>query len=203
MIFVDEMARVYNSWDDYVNGNTVSRQILIAPNRGVYSKRNTTSDWLEVFPSPDCGIGSTVIRSADVGTTIASLGSSGILIASIASAPIAAPLLAGAVVVGIGCGAYSMIRSSYSLFDRNRHEQSISLADSEARGSWFGVVGGAAGMAAGGITRGVSYLAQNGTNITTAVRTTVNLVNATAITANGVGVVNGFFGIFVVSIDLL
>lgn len=127
------------------------------------------------------------------------MGSSGILIAGVLSAPIAAPVLAGAAIVGISCGAYSLLRGSFSLFERHKHEQSISLTDAEARGNWLGIAGGLSGLAAGGAVRGVAYMARNGQNVGVALRATVNVLNGAAIATNGVGVVNGFFGMYIVS----
>lgn len=122
------------------------------------------------------------------------------MIAGVLSAPIAAPVLAGAAIVGISCGAYSLIRGGFSLFERHKHEQPIGFGDAEARGNWLGIAGGVAGLAAGGAVRGVAYLAREGQHVGVGLRVAVNVLNGVAIATNGAGVVNGFFGIYFVSV---
>lgn len=197
MIFVDENARVYNNWNDYVKTNALPKSIIIAPKRGIYNGDYSNRVILDIFCSPKCGIGNTVIRSVDIGSTIAAIGSSGIMIASImTTATIAAPVLVGAAAVGIGSAAYSTIRSTFNLVDRHQHEQTLSFGDVDARGNWLGVAGGAAGMASSAISPSISFLARNGRTIGVPLQATCNVINASAIAANGAGIVNGFFGIF-------
>lgn len=197
MIFVDETARVYNTWESYVNSNYLPKGVMITPRKGVYvTETDTDRVILSVFRTPASGSGAKFIGGVDIGSTIAGLGSSIVLIGSLFAPIVLAPVVVPAVVVGAGCGAYSIARSSWSLFDKSKHEQSISLADAEARSNWFGIVGGAAGMTAGGFTKGLSYMAQSGQEIGMTMRAAANIANVTAMTANGCGVVNGFVGIF-------
>lgn len=37
MIFVDEMGRVYQNWDDFKSNNAYGRSIIVAPKLGIYS----------------------------------------------------------------------------------------------------------------------------------------------------------------------
>lgn len=197
MIFVDETARVYNTWESYIECNNLPAGVMVAPRKGVYvTETDTNRVIVSLFRTPASSSGVKFIGGADIGTTIAGLGSSLLLIGSIFAPIVLAPAVVPAVVVGAGCGAYSIVRSSWSLFDKSKHEQSISLADAEARSNWFGIVGGAAGMAAGGIVRGVSYMATSGQEVGMAMRAAANIANATAMAANGCGVVNGFVGVF-------
>lgn len=195
MIFVDETARVYNTWEAYVNNNYLPKGVMVAPKKGIYVTKEDKVI-LSFFITPASMSGSKFIGYSDIGSTIAGLGSSLLLIGSLFAPVVLAPVVVPAAVVGAGCGAYSVARSGWSLFDKSKHEQTISLADAEARANWFGIVGGAAGMAAGGITKGVAYMAASGQEVGMAMRAAANMANVTAMATNGCGVVNGFVGIF-------
>lgn len=123
MVFVDEAARVYATWQEYICFNTLPKSILIAPKRGIYNADVDGNVILEVYDTPTCHTGAVIIRRIDLGATVGSLASSSLIIAGILSAPIASPLLVGATAIGIGCCAYGLIRSGYALFDRGYHQQ--------------------------------------------------------------------------------
>lgn len=197
MIFVDETARVYNTWEAYIVGNNLPPGVMVTPRKGVYvTETDTDRVIVSLFRTPASSSGYKFIGGADIGTTFAGLGSSLVLIGSLFAPVVLAPVVVPAVVVGAGCGAYSVVRSTWSLFDKNKHEQSISVTDAEARSNWFGIVGGAAGMTAGGFTKGLSYMATSGQEVGMAMRAAANVANVTAMAVNGGGVVNGFVGVF-------
>lgn len=220
MIFVDEYARVYMDWDDFLNSNMLPRAYMIAPKQGIYQ----TDSWnmvdiikymkknkkvitkifymkvdLVVKETPKCSIKNSFINVADTASVIGGIGSSVILIGGIFTAAVAAPVVGGAAVVGGVCAGYSALRSGTTLADRSNHGQTINpISDSEARNHWIGIAGGIIGVAAGGATKLIGNMAQSGENINTALRTTVNIMNATALGVNGAGVVNGFVGVYIV-----
>lgn len=197
MLFVDETARVYNTWEAYVNNNNLPRGIMVAPKRGVYvTETDTERVIVSLFRTPSSSPASILIGRVDIGSTFAGLGSSLVLIGSLFAPVVLAPVVAPAVAVGVGCGAYSVGRSVWSLFDRSNHEQTINPRDAEARANWFGVAGGATGMAAGGITNTLSYMVRSGQDIGMTMRAAANIANIAAMATNGCGVVNGFFGVF-------
>lgn len=204
MVFVDEAARVYATWQEYICFNTLSKSILIAPKKGIYNADADGQVILEVYDTPTCHTGAKIIRRIDLGATVGSLASSSLIIAGILSAPIASPLLVGATAIGIGCCAYGLIRSGYALFDRGYHQQTLSLKNSDARSSWIGVVGSVFGIFAGGLTKGLSHISKNGRPLGTVLKTAVNISNAMSMVVGGAGLINGFFGMFlVIKLNLL
>lgn len=79
---------------------------------------------LERHLSPACGIDKKLLQGADYVSIAGGLISGGIFVAaaipSIAVAP--AALVVGGV-TGIGVGIYSIARSAFTLYDRNRHRE--------------------------------------------------------------------------------
>lgn len=196
MIFVDESARVYQTWEDYLNKNILPKGIIIVPRKGIYQCDENKKVILDTYKTPAWSVGKAIIKSADIGSTVVGIGSTAIVVGSLFAPILLAPAIAGAVIVGIGCSAYSIARSSWSLFDRVQHKQSVSLANSDARGEWFGFVGAAAGVTAGSLTTSVAYLMKNGKDVHMAMSAAMDIAKVASMTANGYGVVDGFFGIF-------
>lgn len=196
MVFVDEAARVYATWQEYICFNTLPKSILIAPRKGIYNADADGNVILAVYDTPTCHTGAKIIRRIDLGATVGSLASSSLIIAGILSAPIASPLLVGATAIGIGCCAYGLIRSGYALFDRGYHQQTLSFKNADARSNWIGVVGSVFGIFAGGLTKGLSHISKNGRPLGTVLKTAVNISNAMSMVVGGAGLINGFFGMF-------
>lgn len=70
MIFVDEHARVYANWNEYLNNNTLPKAIIITPKRGIYSAGILGHVLLDNYPTPACSPGVAVIKAADIGETL-------------------------------------------------------------------------------------------------------------------------------------
>lgn len=105
-------------------------------------------------------------------------------------------IIAVAAVFGVISAVYAVIRSSAQIHDRSKHEKSISLLNPEARGCWLGIAGGLTGIVAGAASRGLTQLAASGRQISNIVRVSVNAFNVACISVSGLGLVNGFAGIF-------
>lgn len=200
MIFVDEKARVYKNWDDYLKNNRIPKAIIIAPKCGIYCAGILGHVLLDICSTPACSPGNAIIKYVDIGTSIAAFGTTCVVGAGILSAPVTVPVMIGASAVGVTCGAYSLIRSGILLNERHNYEQSISFTDTEARNYWLSIIGGLSSVAASGAVNGLAYLVRDGQEIGLALRTTINVLNTAAIATNGAGVVNGFFNIYIVSI---
>lgn len=67
MIFVDEHARVYANWNEYINNNTLPKAIIVAPKRGIYTAGIMGHVLLDIYPTPECSPGVKVMKVADIG----------------------------------------------------------------------------------------------------------------------------------------
>lgn len=104
--------------------------------------------------------------------------------------PVSAAVVAGSYVVAACSGAYSTVGSASHLSDRSVHEQSISITDRSARGSWLGVMGGTVAFAASDATQFLSSAARAG-GATMFEENVVNGMNITSVIVSGSGLANG------------
>lgn len=166
MIFVDEMARVYQNWSDFQLNNQYDKCVIVAPHMGIYNTDDEGKVLLDTFVASCLLLGNQVVKYTDIGTSVTSLVATGV-VASTALIALPAVAVAGAVGTGIGCAAYAISRGIGKLMDRSSHEQSIALNEKESRGIWLGVAGGVVGVAAGAATKGLEFAARNGQAINT------------------------------------
>lgn len=166
MIFVDEMARVYQNWTDFKLNNQYGQCVIVAPHMGIYNTDEQRTVLLDTFLSSDLLLGNKVVKYTDIGTTVTSVVATGV-VATTAVIALPAIAVAGAVGTGLGCAAYAIGRGISKLMDRSSHEQSIALKERDSRGIWLGLAGGVAGVAAGAATKGVEFAARNGQAINT------------------------------------
>ncbi|ALC48407.1 CG7730 [Drosophila busckii] len=187
MVFVDEHARVYTSWQRYLKNNALPKGMLIAPKGGVYNGDDDVQ--LTVQPTPAYGLKQKIIKAGDGLATTAGLMASVPIAASIA-VPLAPPLLLAASVVGVGSAAYSTVRAVGRLLDRRWHAQSTSLRDAEARSSWLGVAGGVVSLGASGATKILS------TSPNAAAQIAVRGMNVGSLVLNGGSLANGVYELY-------
>lgn len=178
MIFVDEMARVYQSWDDFKLNNQYEKCVIVAPHMGIYNTDDEDKVLLDTFMASCLLLGNKVVKYTDIGTTVTGLVATGV-VATTAVVALPALAVAGAVGTGFGCAAYAIGRGIGKLMDRSSHEQSITLQEKESRGIWLGIAGGVVGVAAGAATKGVEFAARNGQAINT-VRVHIHSVQTVA-----------------------
>lgn len=119
-IFVDELGRVYQHWQDFVENNKFDNCVMLAPQNGIYvgdAKCNEVI--LNVFLR-----NSGVTELLDVGTVITSVIAAGVtLVAAIPAITIAPVVIGTAAIAGVSGAVYSGIRSTYQLYDRYSHKQ--------------------------------------------------------------------------------
>ncbi|XP_063824986.1 uncharacterized protein LOC135074576 [Ostrinia nubilalis] len=120
---------------------------------------------LTVVPSPALGLGATVISATDTLSTVANIGALAGVVGALAAPAIAPVALSAAMVVGVATGSYAIVRSSITLADRNKHEQSIGLENSEARASWINILVSSVGMSCSAAGKLLSWAAESGTNV--------------------------------------
>ncbi|XP_034828125.1 uncharacterized protein [Maniola hyperantus] len=99
--------------------------------------------------------------------------------------------MAATAVAGATTGAYGVTRSSYALYDRASHSQSIAFTDAEARGCWLSIVGSSLGFAQGRMIASMTQSARLGEVMSKAGRIAFLVVQTGTLTVNGIGIVHG------------
>ncbi|XP_061389502.1 uncharacterized protein LOC133324675 [Musca vetustissima] len=194
MVYVDETGRVYKNWQSFLDDNVLPAGTMISPRRGVYNFCINGNVILDAYCTPNATPGAKVMSAAQTSTAVLGVGAACVPIAAALTLPVAAPVMAAAGIVGLGVGAFSTVTSALNLNDRRKHEQSISITDSQARASYLGIAGGLLGMAAAGATRFLNNMAAAG-NATAAIEVIVNGINISTILVSGTGIANGVLDI--------
>ncbi|KAM7358538.1 uncharacterized protein ACRADG_003475 isoform 2-T3 [Cochliomyia hominivorax] len=189
MIYVDETGRVYQNWKAFVEENVLPGGTMVAPRKGIYNFNENNEVILDIYCTPNGTTGAKVMSFAQTGSAVLGIGAACVPFAALAL-PIAAPVLATAGLIGLGIGAFTSITSVLNLVDRSKHEQSISITDSQARSSYVGVVGGAVGVVAAGATKAMTSMAAAG-KATAGLEVFINGMNITSIVISGSGVASG------------
>ncbi|KAI9576117.1 hypothetical protein GQX74_014600 [Glossina fuscipes] len=157
MIYVDEIGRVYQNWESYINENVLPPGIMVAPNRGVYNFENDEVV-LRSYTTPNgkskVMLWDTVQKATTIATSCVSL--------AVSVLPISPPI-----VTAVNCFAYTMgttsvFLSATNLVDRSNHEQSIDIIDRDARRSWLGIASGVVGITSLEATKCMTNMATAG-----------------------------------------
>lgn len=138
-IFVDELGRVYEDWDDLLESNRFGEGLMLTPRNGVYRLDSTGNPDL-VLITQGKSIMAIVDRVA-IGLGFVSIAALGVTCLPIVAgaAVVAEGIAIGASVLGFSTTLYGGGRSIAGLIDRSKHEQTLSLADKEARGAWLNI----------------------------------------------------------------
>ncbi|XP_063908497.1 uncharacterized protein LOC135126394 [Zophobas morio] len=197
-IFIDDVGRVYDSWNGYLANNKLPKCRMIFPKNGRYEADGNGDVILGEQMSPVCGVQNRILEGADIASAVGGIASGGVMVAAtsisaVATAPLVLPLAGAA---GLAVGAYSLGRSAYALYDRHVHKESLSFFESpEARGAYINIVAGSLGFAGAGANVAVSALAAEGYTIGTGARAAVNTLNIVNLGAGGAGVVNASYDV--------
>ncbi|XP_017058940.1 uncharacterized protein LOC108099823 [Drosophila ficusphila] len=197
MIFVDENARVYSNWEQYVFRNTLPKGLMIAPSQGVYTFTDGEEPGVQlmVHPTPASRGRYRLLNAGDKVATVGGLVAT-VPAAAALAVPLGAPLVIAATAVGVATGVYSTLRSASRLIDRRRHGQSTCITDGEARSSWLGVAGGVVGLGATGATKALATAAGAGYKVTPAAQLAVKGINGASVVIAGTGVANGVYDLY-------
>ncbi|XP_066152373.1 uncharacterized protein [Euwallacea fornicatus] len=196
-IFIDSMGRVYENWQDYLTQNKYPKCEMVVPLDGRYQVIDNEV-LLEKHLSPACHLDTKLLQVGDIISTTAGFASGAIFITatvtSMAAMPIIAPsVLIGATVAGAVSGVWAIGRSVQSLVDKNKHKESMSFANSEARGAYLNIVAGSLGFVGAGATMTLTQCVQNGINIGKSATYAVNTIGALTISAGGASLVNSTY----------
>nr|CAD7433091.1 unnamed protein product [Timema monikensis] len=187
--FVDWNGRVYKSWKDFHKNNKLAKCRMCYPTNGEYTDDDFGRVNVEYGKSPASNVTKQLLTVMSLTTSVAA---SSISIAAIFT-PVGAPLLIAAGVGGIASGTYSVANSVASLKDRKEHDKTLSLGSSDARGHWFALAAGTAGIALSGTTTIASRVLQSGHSL--ALRIGLTSLTATTAAARGLTLVNSVAGI--------
>ncbi|XP_018563411.1 uncharacterized protein LOC108905115 [Anoplophora glabripennis] len=195
-VFIDNIGRTYQTWHEYIAKNKFHQCEMILPLNGRYEVNENGEVLLERHLSPACGVDSKLLHGADYLSTAGGLISGGIFIAAaiptIAVAP--AALIAGGV-IGLGVGIYSMGRSAYTLYDRKKHKETLTFANSEARGAYLSILAGSLGFVGVGATVAVSQLASAGVNIGQGAGAAIHTLGYVNLGATGASMLNSGYDV--------
>nr|XP_034837770.1 uncharacterized protein LOC117994001 [Maniola hyperantus] len=190
-VYVDTGARKYYDWQDYLSNNTLQKCIYCYPTRGLYEYNKDNEVCVSFGTSPACNFISRVFSIFDTAATYVTYTATGVGVAALCTVPIAGPILAATAVAGVTTGAYGVTRSSYALYDRASHNQSIALTDAEARGCWLSIVGSSLGFAQGRMIASMTQTARLGEVMGKAGRIAFLVVQTGSLTVNGIGIIHG------------
>ncbi|XP_073843550.1 uncharacterized protein isoform X2 [Musca autumnalis] len=194
MVYVDETGRVYQDWKSFVEDNVLPGGTMVSPRLGVYNFDRNGNVILDVYCTPSGTTEAKIMNVAQTSSALLGVGAACVQIATALTLPVATPVMAVAGLVGLCVGAFPTITSALHLNDRHKHEQSISKADSQGRGSYLGIAGGVLGKAAAGATRAVNSMAVAG-KATAGIEMIVNFINISTILVFGTVIANGVLDI--------
>lgn len=191
-IFIDELGRVYEDWSDFTENNKFDDCVVLTPKDGIYMGDERHDDvLLDVFLRK-----SGVTQVLDGGATVLSIAALGVTVAAAVPALTIAPIvLGGASVVGAACAGYNGIRSVCNLYDRCKHEQSISIKNKEARDAYLNLGTTVLVAGAAGASQVMSKMMQNGKNISRGVQYTVKGTQICTFGIQTVGMLDGTYTI--------
>lgn len=197
-IFIDELCRVYKDWQDFTENNKFADCVMLTPKDGIYMGDQRHNEvLLDVFLRK-----SGVTHVMDVGSTIVGVAAAGLTLAALVPAITVAPVVvAGATISGLSCAVYTGIRSTYDLYDRSKHRQSIGIKSKEARAAYFNIVTGTLLAAASGASQVLSKLVQNGKNVPRIAQLTARGMQCGTFGLQTVGCVDGVYSIVKKLID--
>ncbi|XP_039487580.1 uncharacterized protein LOC120449263 [Drosophila santomea] len=189
-LFIDEVGRVYQNWEQYVQTNELPAGVMVAPERGIY-RLVRDQVRLDKYQTPAGTTNRRVLGYLDTGSAVGGFFAACVPIAALLTLPVSGPVMAVAGAVGLASAGYATTRSASRLVDRSQHEQSINVTDREARGHWLGVTAGAVGLGAAGATTALTTATNAGREVGAITQLTVNGMNISSIVVSGTGVANG------------
>uniref|UniRef100_A0A1B6EX91 DUF4781 domain-containing protein n=1 Tax=Cuerna arida TaxID=1464854 RepID=A0A1B6EX91_9HEMI len=190
-VFVDTGARKYSSWDDYLKNNNLQKCIYCYPTYGLYENNESNEVCVTFGTSPACDLTRRMFSFLDTVSTVVTVSATAVGVAALCTVPVAGPIMAATAIAGVSTGAYGVSRSTYVLYDRATHSQSIGLSDAEARGCWLNIVGSSLGFAQGRMIASMTKAARAGEVMGKAGRIAFFIVQTGSLTVNGMGIVHG------------
>ncbi|KAL1512704.1 hypothetical protein ABEB36_002250 [Hypothenemus hampei] len=194
-IVIDDTGRMYADWSEFLNRNKYPPCEMIYPLNGRYSVTNGQVDLGKCF-SASCDINTQLAQAGDIASTGIGLTSGAVIAASaVASVTIAPAVMITAVSAGVASGVWAIGRSAYSLYDRKRHNESLSFMTAEARGAYFNIVAGTLGFVGAGAPLLLRTLVANGVAVGKGATYAINTINVLNLTASGASLANSAYDV--------
>ncbi|XP_011498114.1 PREDICTED: uncharacterized protein LOC105362374 [Ceratosolen solmsi marchali] len=140
IIYIDEHARIYESWDDFIQNNELSQCTMYVPKNGIYQAnlREIWSEdycpvWIEKF------INNKVCNNIDTVCNVINIGLMGVAIAA-SFHPIGATINSSVQVGKCISTLWTSGRAVRKLHDRSKHCQSIMPTNMETISSYLGIL---------------------------------------------------------------
>ncbi|KAK1129442.1 hypothetical protein K0M31_019169 [Melipona bicolor] len=193
--YIDIEGRVYKSWIQYKEENTLPPCIMVLPKDGFYQPdenfeitEECSTVWLEILDSPACNTLHTFLNIGDTASSVIGIVGLGLGAASMLT-PVGPVVLGVAAASGAATGLWTVGRSTQRLIDLSSHEQTINpLYNRSALGSWLALTGGTIGLASSSGSVILTKLAANGSNIGNITRVAYNTLLLSNIGINGCGI---------------
>ena len=148
-VFIDASCRIYSSWADFKKNNKLPECQVAYPGNGKFDVDGKGNILIDFEESPACSALKKVTKSTDILASVVGVATTAVSIVGLFT-PLTAPLAIGCMIAGGSTGIYGLGRSTAQLVDRSKHEESISLADSEARLHWLNIATAPLAIAGGG-----------------------------------------------------
>ncbi|CAL4122645.1 unnamed protein product [Meganyctiphanes norvegica] len=189
--FVDNQGRIYKSWDDWKQNNTLPMLKYAYPTSGFLSCCEDKYEFdaerdpcVSFDTSPQCNLWTRILRQTDTASGITSLSCGVIGIASMFT-PVGPVVLLGSAVCGGSSAAYGSARGACRLYDKGKHGES--LVDLESMTIWLGII--ATPLHAGTSIANYKLMQGaivNGRIFSDSMQTDVTLLNFTTVGVDGV-----------------
>lgn len=155
---VDNIGRTYDDVDAWLAENELPPGVVTFPvDLRLGDGATPTALETRVTPNVRDTAWEHVAHWGDVAALALGTVASGVII--FGSGGLATPVVAGAWAVAGGATLWSTARSGADLLDRFEHDQTLSLADPDARAAWLGVAAGGLTLAGGGTAVGARFAA--------------------------------------------
>lgn len=184
-VYIDTCGRIYTDWSKFLQNNLLPECIFCYPENGLYEYNDEGTVKLAYACSPACSIAQKFRKYADTTGTALSFAAAGVGVATLFT-PVGPLVGLAALATGSITGVYAGFRGAETVIDRKQHGQSISLADSEARGVWLNIAATALGTIAGAANAAILASAKAGEVFSKSARAAINVLNISNLSVNGV-----------------
>lgn len=177
-------GRVYRGFNDFLRNNKLPRCNMCFPRDGFYT---ASGGWvqLQFQESASCSI---TFKVLDIVSFVGKAASLGLMAVSVFFPVVGSVLVAGGVILG-GTTTYSTSRNIVQLVDRNKHHQSISPINSDARMIWLEMSNDIIGAILVGGAAALPRLMASGRFAASAVTTICEVLSWASLGVNSFGVI--------------
>lgn len=188
-VFIDASCRVYKSWDDFKENNKLPECQVAYPKNGEFNIDKNGTILVDYQDSPACSTLKAVTKGADITASVIGVGTTIVGIVGLFT-PLTAPIAIASLVAGGATGVYGAGRSVAQLVDRSEHEESISLADAEARLHWLNIATAPLAIAGGVATMTTQRVAASGQLLSRTAEVLVNTAIFSSFSMSSVNIIN-------------